>query len=208
MRFEGTLKSWNDERGFGFIEPLQGGQEVFVHVTAFGTQANRPPVGQLLLFEVEFGPKGKKRAKQVVVVRQASQRSPNKRKTRESSAQWGTATLFVIPLFLLLYLTISILWKPPLTLVMVYLGASVLTFFVYWQDKSAAVRNRQRTPENMLHLLALAGGWPGALLAQQFLRHKSTKAAFRSAFWATVLLNIAAFIYICSPHGRELLALW
>ena len=35
MRFDGKLKSWNDDRGFGFIEPLQGGQEIFVHIKSF-----------------------------------------------------------------------------------------------------------------------------------------------------------------------------
>jgi len=41
MRIEGVIKSWNDERGFGFIEPTQGGQEIFVHVKAFRTRAER-----------------------------------------------------------------------------------------------------------------------------------------------------------------------
>ena len=35
MRLDGTIKSWNDERGFGFIEPTQGGPEIFVHIKAF-----------------------------------------------------------------------------------------------------------------------------------------------------------------------------
>jgi uncharacterized membrane protein YsdA (DUF1294 family) len=43
------------------------------------------------------------------------------------------------------------------------------------------------------------------LLAQQFLRHKSAKAEFRSMFWGTVILNIAAFVVLCSPLGRLLL---
>jgi uncharacterized membrane protein YsdA (DUF1294 family) len=47
--------------------------------------------------------------------------------------------------------------------------------------------------------LALAGGWPGALLAQQVLRHKSTKREFRQVFWATVLLNVVGFIVLASP---------
>lgn len=211
MRFEGTLKSWDDERGFGFIEPLQGGQAVFVHVTAFGRQPNRPPLGQMLLFEVELGPTGKKRAKHVVVVRQAQQSTRNNPKTRqprELPAKWGAATLLAIPLFLGVCLAISIFWKPPLVLAMVYVGTSVVAFLAYWRDKSAAIRNSRRTPESTLHALALAGGWPGALLAQQFLRHKSTKAAFRSVFWTTVLLNTGALLFVCSPHGRRLLALW
>jgi hypothetical protein len=37
----------------------------------------------------------------------------------------------------------------------------------------------------------LACGWPGGLLAQQWLRHKSIKTAFRWKFWLTVALNLA-----------------
>lgn len=66
---------------------------------------------------------------------------------------------------------------------------SLVTYTVYALDKSAARRRRHRVPERTLHLLALFGGWPGALLAQQRLRHKTRKAAFRAVFWLTVLLN-------------------
>ena len=46
MRFEGNLKSWNDERGFGFIE-VRGGQDVFVHIKAFGNGEARPRIGRV-----------------------------------------------------------------------------------------------------------------------------------------------------------------
>ena len=65
MRFEGTLKTWHDDRGFGFIEPTQGGQEIFVHIKAFPAGTGRPQVGQVLSFEVTLGPNGKKRAQDV-----------------------------------------------------------------------------------------------------------------------------------------------
>jgi cold shock CspA family protein len=91
MRFEGTLKSWNDERGFGFIAPIQGGQEVFVHIRAFGARSGRPQVNLFVSFEVEVGPQGKKRAKNVEPAR-AARSQPYRR--QESPAQWGTATLF------------------------------------------------------------------------------------------------------------------
>ena len=203
MRFEGTLKSWNDERGFGFIEPTQGGQDIFVHIKAFGSRSGRPQLNQLVSFEVELGPQGKKRAKSVEPVRAA--RSLSHRR-HESPAQWGTATLFAIPAFVIIYGAVSMMWRPPLILAAIYAGVSVFTFFAYAWDKSAASRGAWRTPESTLHALALVCGWPGALLAQQLLRHKSTKTEFRSVFWGTVVLNVVAFAVLSSPMGRSLWA--
>ncbi|TFZ08903.1 DUF1294 domain-containing protein [Ramlibacter humi] len=74
-------------------------------------------------------------------------------------------------------------------------GVSLLAFFAYRQDKHAAQRGRRRTPENTLHLWSLAGGWPGAWVAQQVLRHKSSKPGFLAAFWATAVLHCAAVGY-------------
>ena len=78
-----------------------------------------------------------------------------------------------------------------------YLFISLLTFVIYAKDKSAAEKGSWRIPENTLHFLALIGGWPGALLAQQVLRHKSKKQPFRVVFWITVLLNCGAFALLC-----------
>lgn len=58
-----------------------------------------------------------------------------------------------------------------------------------------------RISERTLHGLALAGGWPGALLAQRWLRHKTIKRSFRIQFWATVALNLAAFVAL-SPVAQ------
>jgi uncharacterized membrane protein YsdA (DUF1294 family) len=118
-------------------------------------------------------------------------------------AQRGTATLFAIPAFLCIYAVVAALWHPPLWIAAAYVGMSLLTFIVYAIDKAAAQVQRWRTKESTLHLLALACGWPGALLAQQWLRHKSTKQAFRAVFWATVVLNVAGLVVLSSPWGRN-----
>lgn len=203
MRFEGVIKTWNDERGFGFIEPEQGGQEIFVHVKAFPRGTGRPQIGQRVSFKVELGPQGKKRAQSVEVARPAP---AGRRKRRDTSAQWGTATLFAIPAFMATYFVAALLWRPPSWFALVYAVASVVTLVVYVLDKAAAARGARRTPESTLHALSIAGGWPGALLAQQFCRHKSAKAEFRSVFWSTVVMNVGAFLILCSPIGRPLWA--
>ncbi|QKS30446.1 MAG: Cold shock-like protein CspG [Accumulibacter sp.] len=203
MRIEGVIKSWNDERGFGFIEPTQGGQEIFVHVKAFRTRAERPKIGQLVSFEVELGTEGKKRAKNVEPIRVVRSRRSVE---RDSPAQWGTATLFAIPAFLILFAIVAVLWRPPRLVAGIYVGVSMITFIAYFFDKSAATRGAWRTSETTLHSLSLIGGWPGALLAQQFLRHKTVKAEFRAVFWGTVAVNVIAFVVLCSPVGRSLWA--
>jgi uncharacterized membrane protein YsdA (DUF1294 family) len=74
------------------------------------------------------------------------------------------------------------------------LGLNLMTFYTYWQDKHAARQGAWRIKEDTLHLLGLAGGWPGAWFAHQILRHKSSKQAFRAVYWATAILNTTALL--------------
>ncbi|QIA03349.1 DUF1294 domain-containing protein [Pseudomonas fluorescens] len=66
---------------------------------------------------------------------------------------------------------------------------SVLAFLLYWADKRKARADAWRTPENILHAVELAGGWPGALIAQQVFRHKTRKVSFQVLFWMIVALH-------------------
>lgn len=205
MRIEGTVKTWNDDRGFGFIEPLHGGQEIFVHIKAFTSRAGRPELGQRVTFEVEMAPDGKKRAKQVEVVRVKRPSIQARRARNDHPAQWGTTTLFAIPAFLVLFVIADLLWKVPGWAAGLYLGASAVCFIVYAVDKSAAAAEGWRVSEKTLLGLGLVGGWPGAIVAQQVLRHKSNKASFRATFWATVVANVLGFLVLSSPFRAMLL---
>ena len=84
-------------------------------------------------------------------------------------------------------------------LILLYFAVlGIATYLIYWWDKSAARKGNWRTPESTLHFLALGGGWPGALIAQQTLRHKTQKRSFRLIFWLTVIVNTAAFVWLFS----------
>lgn len=77
MRIEGTLSKWNDDRGFGFITPTLGGQEVFVHISEFPKDGIRPTLGEKLTFEVETDNNGKKRAKNLVCPERQTVKRPS-----------------------------------------------------------------------------------------------------------------------------------
>ncbi|HNR91333.1 MAG TPA: cold shock domain-containing protein [Dokdonella sp.] len=62
----GTIRKWNDERGFGFIEPAGGGNDVFLHVSAF-PRGIRPVVGDAVSFDLVVDADGRRRAAAVQV---------------------------------------------------------------------------------------------------------------------------------------------
>jgi len=64
-RYSGKLKKWNAERGFGFIVADDGGQDIFVHISAFARDGRQPTEGEVLTFEVEPDRNGKRSAVRV-----------------------------------------------------------------------------------------------------------------------------------------------
>ncbi|RCW69229.1 DUF1294 domain-containing protein [Pseudorhodoferax soli] len=198
-RFTGTVSAWNDERGFGFIQADQGGPEIFAHIKSFPARNGRPQPRQRVSFEVEIGREGKKRASKVALVQAARAPAPRAPRRQDSPAPWSAASALAIPAFVLVYAAVALLWRVPAWVAGLYLVASAACFLAYAIDKSAATAGRWRIAESTLLLLGLAGGWPGAIVAQQLLRHKTSKAAFRAAFWGTVALNVVAFVVLHAP---------
>jgi cold shock CspA family protein len=65
MRLSGTLRSWNDDRGYGFIAPTHGGAELFVHISELPRDGSRPTVGEKVTYELGRGKNGKPQATRV-----------------------------------------------------------------------------------------------------------------------------------------------
>ena len=93
----------------------------------------------------------------------------------------------------------------PLLLPLLFVVVSIITYFVYAKDKSAAERSERRIPENTLHIHSLLFGWPGAIVAQQRLRHKTKKVSFRIVFWLTVIVNVSAIGWVHTQKGNSAL---
>jgi len=104
-------------------------------------------------------------------------------------------------LFFVIYLAASLAWDLPQLVGAAYLVISLTCFVAYAMDKSAARSKAWRTPEANLLLLGLIGGWPGAVVAQQWLRHKTSKQSFQWKFQLTVVLNLVLFVVLAWRFG-------
>ena len=124
-----------------------------------------------------------------------------------ASNRVGAAGAFVLAAFALAYALVALIRGVPTWVHLLYAGASLLCFMLYAIDKAAARAGRRRTPERRLLMLGLLGGWPGAALAQQLLRHKSSKPAFLWRFWGGVALHVGVFGLLAWP-GSPLRAAW
>lgn len=197
----GVIDSWNDALGFGFIQIPEQKQQVFLHISAFASQSPRPQSGKQVQFTLAKDKQGKWRAEKAQLLSGGSVKSSRKISSKPNRLSITVALGF--------FATLSIsysLQHIPLWLLLYFISASLVTFIAYGWDKRAAKKQGWRVSELKLHLLSVAGGWPGALLAQQWLRHKSAKSRFKFILWLTISINLALIYLIHRPELNTVLS--
>lgn len=212
---QGTVVRWDSEKAFGFIRCPDIPADVFFHLRDFSGPV-KPSEGLNVLFEdIHVGGKGPRGlsvepARNTIVneppapppLPAEAQLLPRSQPASRSRSQWQKQReerplwigLGLIAFWLLLWLIGIGMGRFPWVILTALVLINLATFYLYWRDKDAAVNDTQRTPEEQLHALAVIGGWPGAWFAQQILRHKTVKQPFRSIYWCTVAVNIAALL--------------
>ena len=195
MRAKGKITSWNDDKGYGFVTPLTGGKQIFIHISALKNRNRRPELNDVVTYSVSKDAKGRPCADNATL-------SGDRLVERTSRKSNNLAIAFSL-MFLAAIATGVATGSLSKNLLVGYVAFSFFTFVAYAMDKSAAKRGAWRTSEGTLLLLGMAGGWPGGLIAQEMLRHKSKKASFRAAFWVTVLMNCAALVWLHTEGGIE-----
>ncbi len=193
VRPHGVLTEWNDERGYGFITPSDGGPKVFLHVRSILPFARRPVLGEVFFYKLSADDKGRPRAEEAFQKGFDERRSlpfPHSFFSCLAHSGWFLA---VIPPLLLAARTGSLVGG----LIAAFVQNSLLTILFYREDKYFAQYYKHwRIPEFVLHLWELLCGWPGALYAQHAFRHKRSKPSYMFAFWFCVIVNIAALFLL------------
>lgn len=214
MNKQGTIVRWDPQRGFGFLRSPSTDADVYFHIRDFRGRGVVPAEGlQVDYDEIHVGGKGPRAMaiEPIAAARPAAARreppphlaDARRDRTRAPGASAEIAVmLLLVPLYSALLVWAAATGRLAVPVMLCVPLLWVITFFFYWRDKFAAQRGAWRTPEVALHLLGLAGGWPGGWLAQRLLRHKSSKPRFRVVFWATVALHgVALLVWLATTPG-------
>lgn len=189
----GKLIKWKDKQGFGFIQPVDRSQDVFLHISEIKDSNRRPQIGDTIYYYV-VTKNGKFCASNAFILgaRNKGKVSSNKKVGSFPFPFIGILLISILPLVG----SIHFAWRtatilPPMNLLplILYGGISRITFTLYADDKYRAEHGKWRTSEATLHLFELMGGWLGGFVAQQKLRHKSRKNSYQFVFWAIVIIH-------------------
>lgn len=175
-RRRGRIIHWDDRKGFGFV--LSERRQVFLHRKDFSGPHRRPSVGDVVAFTLGKDPKGRTCARNAELVR------------RGLLVLLGSL-LTLLPLLLLPVVAVIMIPLDTRWLTAGLLVVNGVTFVAYARDRRFARLGVWRTPEIWLHFFELIGGWPAAWIAQRWLRHKCSKAAYQSVFWLIVIVHQA-----------------
>jgi uncharacterized membrane protein YsdA (DUF1294 family)/cold shock CspA family protein len=198
----GKLTKWKDDRGFGFIKPVDGSQEIFLHISELKDATRRPQENDTIYYHSVVDSDGKVRACNAFILG-ARNKSISPSVSLSGNAKPNTTTTLNFLIFEVLLLSILPLlgaihftWttRNPLPLIL-YSAMSLVTYTLYADDKSRAKRKDWRIPEQTLHLCELAGGWLGGFIAQRILHHKSQKKSYQAMFWAIVIIHEIVWLF-------------
>ncbi len=193
IRATGRIIRWVESKGFGFIEPDNGKDEIFVHISDSKSRLSTETIDKEVTYKVSKDSEGRKCAVDVWLIREWE---------RQKGPQPNIISLSLVGVFLCFVSTAALLNKYPAEVLYVIIALSLLSLYLYAKDKTAARMGFWRTSENTLHLVSILGGWPGATVARILFSHKTSKQPFTAIFWCTVVVHCGFVIWTFTNSGE------
>jgi cold shock CspA family protein len=96
MRYKGKIITWNDDRGFGFIEQIGGNEKLFAHISSFAERKRRPSVGDIVTYEAVKDERGRSKAQKIALPGAGNRKTVIKRTRLFPWATFSTVSLIAI----------------------------------------------------------------------------------------------------------------
>jgi len=169
----GKIVDWDPAKGRGLVDT--GDKRLVLYAHDLVDRSKAPAIGDEIIFQSDEDQRGG------AAVR-------NARFVTHGGRITGGHLLFLTVLLVAPVLALFRITAPGMAAIAAgsALLLSLVTCLVYASDKRRARAGTTRIKESTLHLCALLGGWPGAFLAQRWLRHKTAKVGFQLVFWLIV----------------------
>ncbi|KAA8733776.1 DUF1294 domain-containing protein [Acinetobacter qingfengensis] len=197
-RYQGRLIEWHDEQGYGFIQGITDPRHnrLFLHIKSFSQHGPRPIQGCVIEYDLGLDQKSRPQAINVRYVK-----AKQVQKTQSSTSNQMKKSTSFHPIFIVM----AIYWVGllvmsafgqliPLSLLMIML-INAYTYWIYYQDKQAAIQNQARVAEQHLLLMSALGGWTAAWFAAQHFRHKTQKQPFKTYFALSIVINFVLIAF-------------
>ncbi len=102
--FRGRLKRWNEDKGLGFINTENKGQDIFIHISAFKGMSRRPIVEDIIFYEIHTDNDGRNRAVNAKIKGVAVKPKIHEKNTRTNNKKkWFPKWFFIILLISLVF---------------------------------------------------------------------------------------------------------
>lgn len=141
----GTISTWNDAKGFGFIQPNDGKERAFFHISAFN-RASRPSVGLKVSYQLVYDQQNRPKALNVSAEQSARQRQ--KSVARAKAKPFDIGQLLILASLLL-----------GMLLLFNGMGGTQL-FHSFGGDSSERVQTQDRELSHTLSLIRQGGPFP------------------------------------------------
>ena len=174
---QGIVVHYNKEKGYGFIDSEEHDENIFIHYSEI-ENASKLSQGQSVKFQVKKTSKGLSAINLEAGVK-----------------QYSPYLIFGGVSFLTTSVSFALLYQNIQPILAYFIAINFTTFLLYGYDKFISSGEKLRVPEYNLHALALLGGSPAGLSAQNFFRHKTVKGSFQLIYWLIVVVQIALFYW-------------